>query len=66
MLSLTVNGERQDVAATTVMGLLGELEYEGDFLVVAVNYDVVKRTQWDDTPLRDGDRVEILTPRQGG
>ena len=63
---LTVNGERQDVAATTVKALLGELDYAGDFLVVAVNHDVVKQAHWDDTPLRDGDRVEILTPRQGG
>lgn len=63
---LTVNGERQEVAATTVKDLLGELDFEGDFLVVAVNRDVVKRAQWDDTPLREGDRVEILTPRQGG
>ena len=63
---LMVNGECQEVAATTVKALLGELDYEGDFLVVAVNHDVVKRTRWDETPLRDGDRVEILTPRQGG
>ena len=63
---LTVNGERQEVVATTVTALLDELEYEGAFLVVAVNHDVVKRTQWDETPLQDGDRVEILTPRQGG
>ena len=63
---LMVNGERQEVAATTVRALLGELAYEGDFLVVAVNHDVVKRAHWDEIELRDGDRVEILTPRQGG
>jgi sulfur carrier protein len=63
---LTVNGERQEVAATTVTALLDELDYEGDFLVVAVNHDVVKRARWNETPLRDGDRVEIVTPRQGG
>ena len=63
---LTVNGERQEVAATTVKALLDELEYDGGFLVVAVNHDVVKRTQWDEARLREGDRVEIVTPRQGG
>jgi sulfur carrier protein len=63
---LMVNGERQEVAATTVRALLGELDYDGDFLVVAVNHDVVKRAQWDEIELHDGDRVEILTPRQGG
>jgi len=63
---LMVNGERQEVAATTVRALLGELDYEGDFLVVAVNHDVVKRARWDEIELHDGDRVEILTPRQVG
>ena len=62
---VTVNGERQDVAATTVKALLGELAYEGDFRVVAVNHDVAKQVQWDETSLRDGDRVEILTPPAG-
>ena len=63
---LTVNGERHEVAASTVKALLDELEYDGGFLVVAVNHDVVTRTRWDETPLSDGDRVEIVTPRQGG
>ena len=63
---LTVNGERHEVAASTVKALLDELEYDGGFVVVAVNHDVVTRTRWDDTPLSDGDRVEIVTPRQGG
>jgi sulfur carrier protein len=63
---LTVNGERQEVAATTVKALLDELAYEGGFLVVAVNHDVVRRAQWDEAPLREGDQVEIVTPRQGG
>ena len=63
---LMVNGERQEVAATTVKALLGELDYEGDFLVVAIHHDVVKRAHWDEIELHDGDRVEILTPRQGG
>ena len=63
---LTVNGERQEVAAKTVTALLDELDYEGGFLVVAVNHDVVKRARWDETSLHEGDRVEILTPRQGG
>ena len=63
---LTVNGERQDVAATTIAALLEELDYEGEFLVVAVNHDVVQRRRWDEVALEPGDTIEILTPRQGG
>ena len=46
--------------------LLDELEYTGTHLAIAVNLEVVPRTRWADTELRDGDAVEILTPRQGG
>jgi sulfur carrier protein len=63
---LTVNGEPQEVAATTISALLRELEYEGEFLVVAVNHDVVQRRRWNEVKLKAGDRIEIVTPRQGG
>ena len=63
---LTVNGERREVAATDVAALLAELEYEGSFFAVAVNREVVRRPAWGSRKLRDGDEVEIVTPRQGG
>jgi sulfur carrier protein len=63
---LIVNGERRETNATRVDALLAELEYEGAHLAVAVNYDVVPRARWAETPLNDNDAVEILTPRQGG
>ena len=63
---LTVNGERQEVTATTIPALLRELDYEGEFLVVAVNHDVVQRRRWDEVELKADDHIEIVTPRQGG
>ncbi|EKS29061.1 sulfur carrier protein ThiS [Afipia felis] len=63
---VTVNGERREIKATHVQELLNELEYEGTHLAVALNYDVVPRARWSETPLNDNDLVEILTPRQGG
>ena len=63
---LTINGEYQEVAATTIPALLNELDYDGEFLVVAVNHDVVQRRRWSEVELKAGDRIEIVTPRQGG
>ena len=63
---LTVNGEPQHVAATTIPALLQEIDYEGEFQVVAVNHDVVQRQRWHEVELKAGDRIEIVTPRQGG
>ena len=60
------NGERQDVEAANVAALLQALGYEGGFFAVAVNGEVVRRARWAEATLSEGDRVEILTPRQGG
>lgn len=65
-MQLIVNGERRDVRSDRVDALLGELDYAGAHVAVAVNHDVVPRTRWAETPLRTGDAVEIITPRQGG
>lgn len=65
-MQLIVNGERREIAATSLKALLVELEYEGSLVVIAVNYDVVPRAQWSVTALRDGDEIEILAMRQGG
>jgi sulfur carrier protein len=65
-MQLIVNGERREIAATSLNALLVELEYGDSHVVIAVNYDVVPRAQWSVTALRDGDEIEILAMRQGG
>lgn len=63
---LIVNGETKEAKASSVRALLAELEYDGGFFAVAVNQAVVPRRAWDEPLLRDGDKIEILSPRQGG
>jgi sulfur carrier protein len=65
-MRVTVNGEQREIASASVDALLGELEYEGTHFAIAVNYDVVPKSQWAKTPLKNGDEIEIITPRQGG
>ena len=65
-MRVIVNGEVREVAATRVDVLLGELDYEGTHFAVALNYDVVPKSQWAETHLKTGDEIEIITPRQGG
>lgn len=65
-MQLIVNGERKDVVATRIEALLGELDFRGTHLAVAVNYEVVPRSQWGDVLLADGDEIEVLTASQGG
>lgn len=63
---LSVNGERREVGATRIPDLLDELGYEGAFLAVAVNQEIVRRALWADRTLAENDEVEVVTPRQGG
>ncbi|MGB3864575.1 MAG: sulfur carrier protein ThiS [Xanthobacteraceae bacterium] len=65
-MRLTINGEPREVSATDIAALLSELDYAGSHLAVAVNFDVLPKSRWAQTPLRAGDQIEIITPRQGG
>jgi sulfur carrier protein len=65
-MRVIVNGEQREIASSSVDVLLGELEYEGTHFAIAVNYDVVPKSQWARTQLKNGDEIEIITPRQGG
>jgi sulfur carrier protein len=65
-MRVIVNGEQREIASSSVDALLGELEYEGTHFAIALNFDVLPRSQWAQTPLKAGDEIEIITPRQGG
>jgi sulfur carrier protein len=65
-MRLIVNGKEMEAEASRVDALLTELKYEGKHIAVSVNFDVVPRTRWAETLLKNGDAIEILTPRQGG
>jgi len=65
-MRVTINGEQREIASLSVDALLSELDYEGTHFAIALNYDVVPRSQWAATHLKSGDEIEIITPRQGG
>jgi sulfur carrier protein len=50
----------------TVSGLVAELTAERRGVAVALNGEVVPRSEWPAATLRAGDRVEVLTAAQGG
>ena len=65
-MRLIINGEAQIVTATTLSQLLADLDYEGEWLATAVNGELIHREERDDHALVENDRIEILTPMQGG
>jgi sulfur carrier protein len=65
-MQIDVNGKTLEVTATTLEALLRELAFPEASVATAVNQDFVRKTERRQTELKDGDTVEILTPRQGG
>jgi sulfur carrier protein len=62
-----VNGATRAVEGVAdVAGLVALLTVAKRGVAVAVNGEVVPRSQWAAVALRDGDRVEVLTAAQGG
>jgi sulfur carrier protein len=65
-MQIHVNGKVLDVGAETLAALLAELDYEDGAVATALNQTFVRKTDRAKTPLKEGDSVEILVPRQGG
>ena len=62
-----VNGKEHIVAdGQTMAGLLATLALEPIRVAVEVNRELVSRRDYAQTPLREGDRVEIVTFVGGG
>jgi sulfur carrier protein len=61
-----VNGKPLEVSSATMAALLRELEFENDNVATALNQIFIRKSARAETGLKDGDAVEILSPRQGG
>jgi len=65
-VTLIINGEEHEVEATTLADLLLALDYEGEWMATAVNGELVHREDRAQFRLDQRDRIEILSPMQGG
>ena len=65
-MAIHVNGAPADVAPGPLTMLLQALDYGDMIVATAVNGEFVPAEERDTTEVRDGDRVEILAPMQGG
>jgi sulfur carrier protein len=65
-MRLVVNGEPQDVPAATLAEALQSFDLAEAKVAIALNGEFVPARARASTPVKDGDRIEILAPRQGG
>jgi sulfur carrier protein len=66
-IRVKVNGSQQELAvASTLEALLEALGMSGQRVAVEVNEQVIPRSDYPRTTLRDGDDVEIIRAIGGG
>ncbi len=63
----SLNGEQRTLpASTSIRGLIEHLGLSGDAVAVERNREIVRRSAWLNTLLREGDRIEIVHFVGGG
>jgi sulfur carrier protein len=65
-MKIVLNGEPREVRAPRLHEALDELGFGGSAVATAVNGSFVPAPARAATLLAEGDRVEVLAPRQGG
>ncbi|SPH21098.1 Sulfur carrier protein ThiS [Ascidiaceihabitans donghaensis] len=65
-MKIIVNGETQVTSAATLAALLDALGQGKAKVATSVNEVFVPKQQRTEHSLHDGDRIEIVAPRQGG
>jgi thiamine biosynthesis protein ThiS len=66
-VQIKLNGETREVAdESTVESLVASLELEPARVAIELNGNVLRRKDWTETTLHEGDRVEIVHFVGGG
>ena len=65
-MKIIVNGAELELAAATLADALETLDYRVAIVATALNGHFVPARKRSETRLAEGDRLEIVAPRQGG
>ncbi|MEE9274650.1 MAG: sulfur carrier protein ThiS [bacterium] len=66
-MRIQVNGEEREAPeGLSVTGLLADLELDAAGIAVAVNMEIVRRAEYAEAKLSEGDEVEIVRAVGGG
>jgi sulfur carrier protein len=63
---IRVNGEAQTFLGETVDALLRRLSVEPRGVAVAIDGEIVRKSEWSVTNIDDGSSIEIVTAVAGG
>ena len=63
---IRVNGENQEFVVETVEEMLRRLTIESRGVAVAIDGEIVRKSEWSNTQIEDGNAIEIVTAVAGG
>jgi sulfur carrier protein len=66
-MQLHINGDQRGFPdGLTVAALVAQLSMKPDRVAVELNLEIVPRSQWETTALKDGDKLEVVHFVGGG
>lgn len=66
-MNVIVNGKEINIKEeTTVNELLNQLEIKDKVMAVAINMEIVKKDNWSNHLIKEGDKIELLHFVGGG
>ena len=65
-MAVTINGEEIEAAGKTLADYLKEAGYDTRGIAVERNGEIIPRSRYDSTVLKDGDRFELVHCVAGG
>ena len=66
-MRLIINGEDKNFSdVSSLQGLIEKLGMKPDRIAVELNGQIIQRSGWRETPLHDGDKLEIVQFVGGG
>lgn len=65
-MTIVLNGEAITTKAANLAALLAEIELDEAVVATALNGEFVASDERGETPISEGDRIEVLAPMQGG
>lgn len=66
MISIQINGENKMIGEQNLAAILEQYADAKSPFAIAINEQFIPRDQYSSTQLKPGDRVEIVSPMQGG
>lgn len=66
-MNIKINGKDSTLSGQTIQDLLNHCDIQSTIgIALAINEEVIPKSHWEQTTLKDNDSVLIIRPTQGG